>query len=242
MATSTQAARTALAASSSPAAHLKSLGVVHPGPSGGVVALREIDVTVNPASSLVVTGRPGSGRSTLLSVLALVRRPTTGEVWIDGYLTGEMARTEVASLRSTRIGNVFQSFHLESSLTAVQNVMLPWYFKHGRSARRAAKDRALSVLDLLGAVQLADRRPVDMSEEQRQRVAIARALVLDPALVLADEPTTSLDGDAADTVAELLLAVPRLTGAAVVFVTDRPCVVEAADSAVRLADGLLTVV
>lgn len=237
MSISIQETRCAPTAASHRAARLTVVDVVLPSPGGSVHALRDVDLTVSAGSSLALTGASGSGKSTLLSVLALVRRPTAGGITVDGHQTHGMDRSEIASLRSSRIGMVFQSFHLEGSLSAVQNVMLPWYFKYGRTARRTAKERALGALDLLGAVHLADRRPTDMSEEDRQRVAIARALVLDPALVLADEPATSLDRDAADTVAELLLSVPRLTGAAVVLVTARPCVAAAADRAVELDSG-----
>lgn len=241
MSITTQARRTVATVTRQPAAQLAALSVVFPSPTGDLRALHDVDLTVEPATSVALTGRSGSGKSTLLSVLGLVRRPTSGSVQIDGHRTCGLARTEVASLRSTRVGHVFQSFHLEGSLTAVQNVMLPWYFKHGRTARRAAKERGLVVLETVGAVHLSDRRPSDMSEEERQRVAVARALVLDPALVLADEPTTSLDRDAADTVAGLLLSVPRLTGASVVFVTARDCVAAAADRVVRLDAGRLAV-
>lgn len=237
MSISTEAARSAPSVASHQAARLTMVDVVLAAPGGTVHALRDVDLDVHAASSLAVTGASGSGKSTLLSVLALVRRPTSGSVAVDGHETSGLDRSELVSLRSSRVGTVFQSFHLEGSLSAVQNVMLPWYFRHGRTARRTAKERALGVLDLLGGVHLADRRPTDMCEEDRQRVAIARALVLDPALVLADEPATSLDRDAADAVAELLLAVPRLTGAAVVLVTARSCVAAAADRVVELASG-----
>ena len=237
MSISTEAARCAPTVASHQAARLTTVDVVLPAPGGSVHALREIDLDVQPATSLAVTGASGSGKSTLLSVLALVRRPTSGSIAVDGHETTGMVRDELVSLRSSRVGTVFQSFHLEGSLSALQNVMLPWYFRHGRTARRTARERALRVLDLLGGAHLADCRPADMAEEDRQRVAIARALVIDPALVLADEPATSLDRDAADAVAGLLLAVPQLTGAAVVLVTARSCVAAAADRVVELDSG-----
>lgn len=240
MSTSTQARRSTTTGTAQAAAQLEALSVVFPTAAGELTALRDVDLTVEPGTSVALTGRSGSGKTTLLSVLALVRRPTAGVVRVDGHRTCGLARTEVASLRSTRVGHVFQSFHLEGSLTAVQNVMLPWYFKHGRTARRAAKERALAVLEMVGALGLADRRPCDMAEVDRQRVAVARALVLDPALVLADEPTTSMDRDAADAVAGLLLSVPQLTGASVVLVTARDCVSAAADRTLRLDAGRLS--
>lgn len=239
MSISTQARRSTATGTAQAAAQLEALSVVLPTATGDLAALRDVDLTVDPATSVALTGRSGSGKTTLLSVLGLVRRPTAGVVRIDGYRTCGLARTEIASLRSTRVGHVFQSFHLEGSLTAVQNVMLPWYFRHGRTARRAAKERGLAVLEMVDALGLADRRPSDMAEVDRQRVAIARALVLDPALLLADEPTTSLDRDAADVVADLLLSVPRLTGASVVFVTSRDDVAATADTQVRLHAGEL---
>lgn len=219
------------------AAELVDVNVLYPSPAGPVAALSAASLTFSKGTSTAITGRSGSGKSTLVSVLSMLRRPTSGTVRVDGRDTAGLSARETAILRSTRIGVVFQSFHLENSLTAVQNVMLPWYFRRGRTPRADARARAMVLLEELGIADLAERRPQAMSGGQRQRVAIGRAMYSSPALFLADEPTGNLDEETAGGVASVLLALPVRFDTAVVVVTHDTTIAAMADRSLHITKG-----
>ncbi len=224
-----------------PAASLDEVSVHYASPTGTVAALDRASVTFMRGTSTAVAGRSGSGKSTLISVLALLRRPTTGSVSIAGIDTTRSTAAELAILRSRSIGVVFQAFHLEASLTAVQNVMLPWFFQARGSSRRTAIGRANYLLDALDIGALAARRPHQMSGGQKQRVAIARALFAEPALLLADEPTGNLDEETANGVSDVLMRLAGDFGTAVVVVTHDPVVAAMADASIELLHGTFRV-
>lgn len=186
---------------------------------GDVVALDDADLACHPGEALAVTGRSGSGKSTLLSVLSLLRRPTAGEVLVRGRPTAAMPEVERSAMRARTVGVVFQSFHLERTLTIEENVMLPWRFAMADLSREAARARARSLLEALEIPHLADRRPHQVSGGERQRAATARALLPEPAVLLADEPTGNLDEDTAGRIGRLLADIPGRTGCAAVVVT-----------------------
>ncbi|MEI2777727.1 MAG: ABC transporter ATP-binding protein [Tetrasphaera sp.] len=208
--------------------------------SGGVEvpALNEASLAIEHGSSTSVVGRSGSGKSTLISVLSLLRRPTSGRLLVDGTDVASLNDAELSTLRSRTVGTVFQSFHLDPALSSQENVLLPWYFG-SRGPRRTARTRALDLLELLGIPELAGRRPTEMSGGQRQRVAIARALFAEPALLMADEPTGNLDEDTAGVIADVLFSLPATLGTAVVVVTHDAEIAARARSRVRLAHGVL---
>ncbi|WP_165372663.1 ABC transporter ATP-binding protein [Pengzhenrongella frigida] len=220
-----------------PAAELVGVRVEYPSPQGQVVALRDVSFTCPAGTSTALTGPTGSGKSTLVAVLSLLRRTTSGTVRIGGHDTAGLSGREIAGLRSTKIGVVLASFHLETSLTAAQNVMMPWFFRARRAPRREAQLRAVELLDALEIGDLADRSPHTMTGGQRHRVAIARALFSDPAVFLADEPADHLDEDAATEVATLLLSLPSRFGTAVVLVTHDEAIAGRADRRVDLVGG-----
>jgi ABC-type lipoprotein export system ATPase subunit len=193
---------------------------------------------VLPASSTAIVGRSGSGKSTLISVLSLLRSPASGSVRALGREIGHLSDSDLSRLRSTLVGTVFQSFHLDPSFSAADNVMLPWYFGSGGS-RRVARARALEVLEVLGIADLARRLPGEMSGGQRQRVAIARALFTAPPLLIADEPTGNLDRHTADKMFDLLREINRDLGIAFVIVTHDPALAALAHRQLHMQSGNL---
>lgn len=222
------------------AATLTGVTVEYPSPLGPVVALRSIDIRFRQGTSTAIVGRSGSGKSTLISVLSLMRRPTSGQVTLNGVEVSTLSDAEIAALRSSSIGIVFQSYHLENSLTAAENVMLPWFFGGRTESRRDARNRAARILEGLDIGGLADRKPNQMSGGQRQRVAIGRALFPEPALFVADEPTGNLDEDTANNVADTILSLSSRLGTTVVVVTHDTTVAAMATNRLELVKGALS--
>jgi ABC-type lipoprotein export system ATPase subunit len=201
------------------------------------VALDEVSADFPRGTSTAIVGRSGSGKSTLVSVLALLRKPTCGEVTMGAVAVARLPARATARLRSAEIGIVFQAFHLESSLTVAENVMLPWYVARATGLRKAARAQAAQTLDVMGIGHLSNRHPNQLSGGQRQRVAIARALFGRPSLFIADEPTGSLDEDTASDVAGAILALPSALGTTVVVVTHDRAVGALADRRIGLSRG-----
>jgi len=167
-----------------------------------VHALRSVDLSIDAGEYLAVMGPSGSGKSTLLNILGLLDRPNSGTYWLEGRDVTTLSPEDQARVRSHRIGFVFQSFHLVPRLTAAENIALPMML-----AGIAPKERAVRVSQALhdyGLVDRASHRPDQLSGGQRQRVAIARATIMQPALILADEPTGNLDRATGDDVVRLL--------------------------------------
>ena len=199
-----------------------------------VHALRDVSLEIARGDYLAVMGPSGSGKSTLLNILGCLDRPTSGAYSYEGRDVGSLPDSDRTRLRQTEIGFVFQFFHLLPRLTAQGNVELPMLFAGvPRSERR---ERASNALDSVGLSDSVHHRPDQLSGGQRQRVAIARAVVMEPGLLLADEPTGNLDRAAAVEVMELLGKMNR-GGQTVVLVTHDPEVGSRARSAVRMDDG-----
>ncbi|MBM6401972.1 ABC transporter ATP-binding protein [Phycicoccus sonneratiae] len=202
---------------------------------GATRAVDGVALELRAGERLAVTGASGSGKSTLLLALAGVLAPTSGRVDLDGTPLSTQGEAARARLRRTRFGIVFQYGQLIPDLTAVENVALPLLLL--RRSRREALEAARAVLDELRVGDVADRRPVDMSGGQSQRVAIARALVTAPDVVLADEPTGSLDSVSGERVMATLLGAVRERGTTLVVVTHDATVAAYCDREVRLRDG-----
>ena len=201
-----------------------------------VHALRDVDLEIGSGDYLAVMGPSGSGKSTLLNILGCLDRPTSGSYAFAGRDVGLLTDAERTRLRQSEIGFVFQFFHLLPRLTAQGNVELPMLF-----AGVARADRRRRAEQALAAVGLAERmhhRPDQLSGGQRQRVAFARAVVMEPALLLADEPTGNLDRASAAEVMELLGEV-NARGQTVVLVTHDPEVAAQARTSVRMDDGAI---
>lgn len=215
---------------------LDSVSVSYPIGPEDVLALDGVSLKVEAGSSTAIMGRSGAGKSTLVAVLSLLRRPTQGTVAVGGHDTAGMGDAQLSALRAATVGTVFQSFHLDPSLSAEVNVMLPWFFS-GALTRRAARARARDLLELMDIADLTSRRPGEMSGGQRQRVAIARALFSEPAVLLADEPTGNLDEGTASAVADVIFSLPTQLSTAVVVVTHDGQVAKQAESVLQISQG-----
>jgi len=203
-------------------------------PAGVLPILTGAELEVRAGEVVAVLGPSGSGKTTLLHLLAGLDRPTSGEVWWGDDAVHARPPRELARLRAQRVGLVFQDPHLLPELDALANVTLPGRIRGSVSAERG--------LELLSAVGLADRaraRPATLSGGERQRVAVARALYADPPVVLADEPTGSLDRATAKTVYDLLVRLARERKRAIVMVTHDEGLVHDVDARFRLEDGRL---
>lgn len=200
-------------------------------------ALRGVSMEVGSGETVAITGPSGSGKSTLMLCLAGVLRPDGGEVVYDGQRLDRLGETERTRLRRREMGIVLQFGQLVPELTAVQNVALPLLLE--KATRGSARRAALAALERLGVENVASQVPAELSGGQAQRVAVARALVTRPRVVLADEPTGSLDTVAGDQVLTQLLAAVRDTGAALVMVTHENRVAARADREIVLRDGSL---
>ncbi len=202
-----------------------------------IVALDDVDLVVDRGEVVAVVGPSGSGKSSLLAVAGGLLTPTGGEVRIGGVdLTGldDRARTRY---RRDRIGFVFQSHELIPALTALEQLLLVTHLRGGKP--RHHRDRALALLDELGVAHRAGHRPAHLSGGERQRVAVARALMGEPTVILADEPTASLDARRSLEVAGVLVDAAHRHGAATLLVTHDTSIVQLADRVHTMTDGRL---
>ncbi len=203
--------------------------------SGGraVTILDGVSLDVDAREMVAVTGPSGSGKSTLLGLIAGLDRPTAGSIVLDGVEITRLDEDALARLRRDRIGLVFQSYHLISTLTALENVAMPLEL----AGRPRPLDRARELLAAVGLADRADHYPAQLSGGEQQRVAIARALALRPRLVLADEPTGNLDSATGAQIIELLLALNREHESTLVLVTHDEALARHAERIVALRDG-----
>ena len=203
-----------------------------------VTALKEVSFSIGQGEFVAIQGRSGSGKSTLLRVLAGLLPPTNGVVAVNGMRLEEARDAELSLMRRRQVGYVHQFFDLIPDLDVRRNVALPLILD-GVSSRECEK-RVASVLELLEIAPLAQRRPDELSGGQMARAAIARALVIEPALVLADEPTATLDLLNAGLVLDAFEEASRNFGAALVVATHDPNVAERADRIIRIEDGMIS--
>jgi len=203
-----------------------------------VKALDAVDLTVGNGEYVSIMGPSGSGKSTLLNVIGLLDRPTDGQYLLDGRETTSLSDDELAQVRARRIGFIFQSFHLVPRLTAFENVELPMVLASLPPAER--RRRAEAVLASLTLMDRAHHRPDQLSGGQRQRVAIARAMVMEPTVLLADEPTGNLDHvSGADVLAAIELLNAR--GITLIVVTHDDEVASRSRRNIRMRDGRIVV-
>ncbi len=198
-----------------------------------VEILKGIDLNVPRGQFLAIMGASGSGKSTLLGLLAGLDAPTEGEVLVDGTEISRLPEDKLAQVRGRKIGFVFQSYQLIPTLTALENVLLPYEL----NANGDGKKRATALLETVGLADRLDHYPVQLSGGEQQRVALARAFVLDPPIVLADEPTGNLDSTNGQHVLDLLTDRQREANTTLVLVTHDKQIADRADRRIFLRDG-----
>lgn len=200
-----------------------------------VEILKGISLTIPAGQFVAIVGASGSGKSTLLGLLAGLDTPSSGEIWLDGSPIHNLVESELAAVRGRKIGFVFQSYQLIQTLTALENVLLPYELNvKGNGFENARR--------LLAEVGLKDRMehyPVQLSGGEQQRVALARAFVIEPPIVMADEPTGNLDSTNGQLVLDLLLKRNKSAGTTLVLVTHDPEVASRADRKIVLKDGMI---
>jgi putative ABC transport system ATP-binding protein len=200
-----------------------------------VEILKGISLSIPAGQFVAIVGASGSGKSTLLGLLAGLDTPSEGEIWLDGVPIHNLAEAQLSAVRGSKIGFVFQSYQLIQTLTALENVLLPYELNVAGSGLAQARR-------LLAEVGLAERihhYPVQLSGGEQQRVALARAFVVEPPIVMADEPTGNLDSENGVKVLDLLLDRNRRAGTTLVLVTHDPEVASRADRKIVLRDGLI---
>jgi putative ABC transport system ATP-binding protein len=201
-----------------------------------VHALHELDLRIDAGEYVAVMGPSGSGKSTLLNLLGLLDRPTAGTYHLEGRDITTLSPREQAQVRSQRIGFVFQSFHLVPRLTAAENIALPMMLAGVPPAERAR--RVAQALDDYGLTERSHHRPDQLSGGQRQRVAIARATIMQPAMILADEPTGNLDRATGDEVVRLLEQL-NARGVTLIVVTHDAALGKRARRRLDMEDGMI---
>ncbi len=199
-----------------------------------VHALRNIDLSIERGEYVSIMGASGSGKSTLLNILGCLDRPTAGSYQFGGQETAQLNESELSRLRRHQIGFVFQFFHLVPRLTAAGNVELPMVFAGIPPQERTA--RASQVLETVGLTPRAGHRPEQLSGGEQQRVAIARAVVMNPALLLADEPTGNLDSTSGREIVSLIEGMNQ-RGLTLIVVTHDPNIGGRARRQIHLSDG-----
>jgi putative ABC transport system ATP-binding protein len=202
-----------------------------------IPALQGVDLSVQRGELLALTGPSGSGKSTILNLCGLIDRPDSGEILLGGQRVTDLNETERTLLRRDALGFVFQSFNLVPVMTVAENVDYPLFIAGVPAAER--RERVAAQLEAVGLQDHAQHRPDALSGGQRQRVAIARALIRRPRLVIADEPTASLDSATADQVLELMRERGHAEGAAFVIATHDSRLTQRCDRVVALLDGRL---
>ncbi|MBS3996258.1 MAG: ABC transporter ATP-binding protein [Hydrogenophaga sp.] len=205
--------------------------------TGTLTILRDIDFSLNKGETAAIVGASGSGKSTLLSIIAGLDTPTSGTVQMDGTDLFALDEDQRAALRAQKLGFVFQSFQLLGNLTALENVMLPLEL----SGRRDARATATQMLQRVGLGERLGHYPKVLSGGEQQRVALARAFVVQPAVLLADEPTGSLDFATGATIMELMFDLNREQGTTLVLVTHDRAIAQRCERRITIEAGQVAV-
>jgi putative ABC transport system ATP-binding protein len=221
-----------------PLARLVGVGKIYGAGDTAVAALSDATLDIRAGEVTLIEGPSGSGKTTLISILGLLLKPTSGEVWIEGRNVAGLGERELPPLRARNFGFVFQGFNLFPALTALDNVAIAIQMKDPR--QRDPKGEARRLLELVDLGPRMHHLPADLSGGQKQRVAIARALGGNPPILIGDEPTAALDTKTALSVMELLRKLASERGRAVVVVTHDPRLERFADRVVHVEDGQIS--
>lgn len=205
--------------------------------TGTLDILRDIDFRLAPRETAAIVGASGSGKSTLLSIIAGLDTPTRGTVRIDGHDLFAIDEDDRAALRAQKVGFVFQSFQLMGNLTALENVMLPLELSSRPEVRKGARKAAADMLARVGLGQRLAHYPKVLSGGEQQRVALARAFVVQPAVLLADEPTGSLDFATGETIMRLMFDLNRELGTTLVLVTHDRAIADQCERRITIEAG-----
>lgn len=217
------------------AVRTEGLWKIYPQEPRPVEAVRGVDLEVAPGEFVAMAGPSGSGKTTILNLLGGLTRPTRGRVWIEGRELSALTDREIAQVRLSRIGFVFQSYNLLPVLSALENAEFTLLLQ-GVPARER-RERVRRLFRDIGLAGLEDRRPPKLSGGQQQRVAVARAVLGNPAIVLADEPTANLDSGTAESLLDVMEQLNCDKGTTFVFSTHDPMVMERSSRLIRLVDG-----
>ena len=198
--------------------------------------LYNINLSFEQGSFNSIIGQSGSGKSTLLNIMGTLDKTTSGEVIIDGKKVNTMSNNQLAALRNSTIGFVFQFHYLLPEFTALENVLMPYEIKHGKVTKEIIK-KAEEYLKLVGLEDVKNNLATKLSGGQQQRTAIARALINSPKLILADEPTGNLDSDSTETIYELLRNINKEFGTTFIIITHDKRIAEKTDRIIEIKDG-----
>jgi putative ABC transport system ATP-binding protein len=205
-------------------------------PSRGteLVVLKDVSLTLAEGATCAILGPSGSGKTTLLGLCAGLDRPSSGTVRLNGHDLGQMSEDDLARLRNSSVGFVFQNFQLIPTLTALENVMVPAELRGSKQARK----RAMKLLENVGLGERLNHYPAQLSGGEQQRVAVARAFINEPKILFADEPTGNLDAETSHRIIELLFELNQASGTALVLVTHDPELAGRAQLLIRLRGGM----
>lgn len=197
--------------------------------------LKGVNLHVSPGDTILISGRSGSGKTTLLSMIGCIDTPTRGDLHLNGYNVADLSARSLARIRLKYIGIVFQAHNLINDLSILDNVVLPLKIARNKDAKKKAED----LLNSFDLIELRDMKPNAISGGERQRAAIARALANNPSILLADEPTNSLDADNCNLVLDAFQKANRLFGTTLIIASHDPMVAEHVKSQYHIQNGTL---
>ncbi len=198
--------------------------------------LFDINLSFKEQSFSSIIGQSGSGKSTVLNIIGTLDKPTSGEVYIAGKRTDGMTNNQLAALRNETIGFIFQFHYLLPEFTAFENVLMPYLIKYGRPSKEIL-ERANELMDIIGLEKVKNNLSVNMSGGQQQRTAIARSLIMNPKLVLADEPTGNLDSETTEIIYDTLRDINKRFKTTFIVITHDRKIAEKTDRIVEIKDG-----
>jgi lipoprotein-releasing system ATP-binding protein len=225
-------------------AELQNVSKYYQQPGSGIrnLILDKVSLSIREKESMAIVGPSGSGKSTLLNLVGTLDRPSSGKILLNGMDAGEMDDKAIADIRTRFIGHVFQLHYLLPQLTLLENVLLPIMARKDRPDKSAMQNRAMELIERVGLSGHIHHYPYSMSVGECQRVAVVRALINQPRLLLADEPTGSLDAENADQLGRLLVELNREQQIALVVVTHSPDLAKLMQTKYSLSSGKLHLV